>query len=362
MDGKVTGEAVLEALGNVMDPDLGRDIVSLGFIKDLSVDGRRVAFTIELTTPACPMKNRMKSEANSRVLAIPGVDQVDIRLTASVRPTRGEGKEELIPRVKNVIPVASGKGGVGKSTVSANLALALAAMGAKVGLMDADLYGPTIPILMGITGGPRVTGNRISPVERYGVKVISMGFFTKPEEAIIWRGPMLHKMVKEFLGSVEWDDLDYLVVDLPPGTGDVQLSLCQTIPLTGAAVVSTPQDVALLVAQKAIAMFRKLDCPVLGLMENMSYFICPHCGEREEIFGSGGVEKACERLGVSFLGGVPLATQIRITSDSGRPIVVEAPDSPLSQAFFTVARNLAAQISIGNIRKSGGQVEKTVAG
>ncbi|MBI4532279.1 MAG: Mrp/NBP35 family ATP-binding protein, partial [Candidatus Latescibacteria bacterium] len=306
-------------------------------------------------TPACPVREKLQEEARASVAAISGVEAVEVRMTASVRPMLGGKKEEFIPGVKNVIPVASGKGGVGKSTVSANLALALAKTGASVGLMDADVYGPSIPTIMGVRveDGPQVldngNGSRIIPAERYGIKIISMGFFMKQEEAVIWRGPMLHKMIHEFLGSVEWGELDYLVVDLPPGTGDVQLSLCQTVPLTGAAIVSTPQDVALFVAQKAIAMFHKLNCPILGLIENMSYYICRHCGAREEIFGSGGVRRACERLDIPFLGEIPLATDIRTTSDAGRPIVIEDPESPLSQAFCTVAGHLAAQISIRNL-------------
>jgi len=341
--------AVLQALTNVKDPDLHRDIVSLGFIKDLQIDNGKVSFTIELTTPACPVRDRLREEAHQYVSAVPGVRDVEIKLTAKVRPTAAEQKAKLIPTVKNVIPVASGKGGVGKSTVSANLALALARTGAKVGLMDADVYGPSIPLIMGVEGVPQAAGNKIVPMEKHGVKVISMGFFLPKDDAVIWRGPMLHKVVQQFLGDVDWGELDYLITDLPPGTGDVQLSLCQTIPLTGAVIVSTPQDVALSVAQKAVAMFRKLNCPILGLIENMSYFVCKHCGQREEIFGSGGARRACERLNIPFLGELPLATEIRTTSDEGRPIVISDPASPISQAFMKVAENLAAQISIRNI-------------
>ena len=341
--------AVLQALTHVKDPDLHRDIVSLGFIKDLQIDNGKVSFTIELTTPACPVRDRMREEAQKCVLAVPGVRDVEIQMTAKVRPTVAEQKQKLIPTVKNVIPVASGKGGVGKSTVSANLALALARRGAKVGLMDADVYGPSIPLIMGVDGRPQAVGNKIMPIERHGVKVISMGFFLPKEDAVIWRGPMLHKVVHQFLGDVDWGELDYLITDLPPGTGDVQLSLCQTIPLTGAVIVSTPQDVALSVAQKAVAMFRKLNCPLLGLIENMSYFVCKHCGQREEIFGSGGARRACERLKIPFLGEIPLATEIRTTSDEGQPIVMSEPDSPISQVFIKVAENLAAQISIRNM-------------
>ena len=281
----------------------------------------------------------------------------------------------LAPTIKHVIPVASGKGGVGKSTVSANLALALQRRGASVGLMDADVYGPSIPTILGITDGPQVTeqrriippparvpsgpapsgaaspqakaaGGGIVPVTQHGLKVISMGFFMKPDEAVIWRGPMLHKTMEQFLGNVEWGELDYLIVDLPPGTGDVQLSLCQIIPITGAVIVSTPQDVALNVAQKAIAMFKKLNAPILGIIENMSAYVCPHCGKQEDIFGSGGARKTAERLSLPFLGEIPLATRIRATADAGTPIVLTEPGSPEASAFIAVAERLTAQVSL----------------
>ncbi len=253
-------------------------------------------------------------------------------------------KEKLIPRVKNIIPVASGKGGVGKSTVSANLALALARTGAKVGIMDADVYGPSIPTILGIQDKPLTQDNRIIPVKKYGVKVISMGFFVPANDAVIWRGPMLHKMVQDFLGTVDWGELDYLIVDLPPGTGDIQLSLCQTIPVTGAVIVSTPQDVAWNVAQKAIAMFNKLNAPVLGVIENMSSYVCSHCGQKDEIFGTGGAKRAAERLGIPFLGEIPLVTSIRSTADKGDPIVHSDPGNPSSQSMIKIAEKLAAQV------------------
>jgi len=344
----VTQEQVLKALTQVQDPDLHRDIVSLGFIKAIKIDDGNVALSIELTTPACPVRDQMKEQAFQFVRAIPGVKQVDITMTSKVRPSiSSQTATRLIPTIKNVIAVASGKGGVGKSTVSANLALALAKTGAGVGLMDADVYGPSIPTILGIKGEPAVTQERrIIPVQQDGLKVISMAFFMKPDEAVIWRGPMLHKTVEQFLSGVEWGELDYLIVDLPPGTGDVQLSLCQLIPLTGAVIVSTPQDVALNVAHKAMAMFKKLECPILGIIENMSYYLCPHCGRREEIFGSGGARQAAERLGIPFLGEIPLATVIRETSDAGKPIVFSDPNSPAAKGFTTVAENLAAQVSI----------------
>ena len=345
----LTQDDILKALAQVQDPDLHRDIVSLGFIKNLKVTDGNVSLTLELTTPACPVRDQMKEQAAQYVRALPGVKQVNIVMTSQVRtsiPSQTRGSA-LIPTIKNVVPVASGKGGVGKSTVSANLALALAKTGAKVGLMDADVYGPSIPTILGITAGPEMTPERrIIPVEQHGLKVMSMAFFMKPEEAVIWRGPMLHKTVEQFLGSVEWGNLDYLIVDLPPGTGDVQLSLCQIIPLTGAAIVSTPQEVALNVAQKAIAMFKKLNAPLLGIIENMSYHVCPQCGTRDDIFGSGGAKATAERMGIPFLGAIPLDTKIRETSDAGTPIVLSDPGSPVAKAFTTVAENLAAQVSI----------------
>ncbi len=257
-------------------------------------------------------------------------------------------KDKLIPDVKNVIAVASGKGGVGKSTVSANLAIALSQAGSKVGLMDADVYGPSIPTILGITDQPLMSNGRILPIEKYGVKVISMGFFIPKNEAVIWRGPMLHKMVNDFLGQVEWGSLDYLVVDLPPGTGDIQLSLCQTIPITGAVIVSTPQDLAWNVAQKAIVMFDKLNAPVLGIIENMSHFVCNHCGSAEEIFGSGGARRAAESLEIPYLGEIPLVTAIRQTSDQGDPVVHSDPECLTAKDIVKIAENLVAQINRRN--------------
>ncbi len=349
-----TQEAILQALARIKDPDLGRDIVSLGFIKDLKISGENVSFAIELTTPACPVRDQMKEEAHRAVLSLPGIKNVDVTMTSQVRATMSEEKDKLLPLVKNIVPVASGKGGVGKSTVSANLAIALSRLGARVGLMDADVYGPTIPILMG-TDAPLTQHNgKIVPALRYGVKIVSMGFMLPKGEAVIWRGPMLAKMVDQFLGGVEWGELDYLLVDLPPGTGDIQLSLCQKIPLTGAAIVSTPQDVAFQVAAKAIIMFNKLRTPVLGLVENMSGFECRHCGQREEIFGSGGARRYGMANNIPFLGAIPLATDIRETSDGGSPIVQSMPDSPSARAFVRVAENLAAQVSTHNIAGAAG--------
>lgn len=256
---------------------------------------------------------------------------------------------DILGHVKSIVAIASGKGGVGKSTVSANLALALAASGAKVGLMDADVYGPSIPTILGITDLPRQTPDgRIEAVEKYGIRVISMGFFVPKGQAVIWRGPMLHKMIQDFIGIVNWGDLDYLLVDLPPGTGDIQLSLCQTIPITGAVIVSTPQDVAWNVAQKAIVMFDKLNAPILGIIENMSTYVCSHCAHEEDLFGSGGARRAASSLGIPFLGHIPLIKQIRQSADIGDPVTRSDPKSPAAEAFHKIAQNLKVQINSPN--------------
>lgn len=353
-------EAILDVLKTVQDPDLHTDIVTLGFVKNVELSGGSVSFTIELTTPACPVRAQLEEEARSAVMKLSGVEKVDITMTSRVTSTQDARKQKMLPYVKNIIPVASGKGGVGKSTVSANLAIALQQTGAKVGLLDADIYGPSIPHIMGVSYEPKTVGNNmILPVEQYDIKVMSIGFFAQQNQAIVWRGPMLGKMIDQFLGNVEWGILDYLIIDLPPGTGDVQLSLCQAIPLTGAAVVTTPQEVALNVARKAILMFNQLNTPVLGIIENMSYYICPHCNETENLFGEGGGEKACKEFGLPFLGAIPLTAAIRQTSDSGRPIVLDNPEADESKAFISVAENLAAQISIQNLAHKDEEVKVT---
>ncbi|MCI0627824.1 MAG: Mrp/NBP35 family ATP-binding protein [Acidobacteria bacterium] len=346
--GGLNEAAVLQALKAVKDPDLQQDVVTLGFVKDLKIEPGKVSFCLELTTPACPVKDQLKAEAERAVSALAGVQRVDVRMTFRVTSKQAPQTRTLIPEVRNTVAVASGKGGVGKSTVAANLAVALMKYGARVGLMDADVYGPSIPILMGASEAPQVTQNRIIPPVAQGVKMISMGYFLPRNEAVIWRGPMLHKMIQQFLGEVEWGELDYLVIDLPPGTGDIQLSLCQTIPLTGAVIVSTPQDLALEVASKAIAMFKKLNTPILGVVENMSYYVCSHCGQRDEIFGHGGARKASERLGYPFLGEIPLDPAIRTSSDSGQPAVLQGENTPYGKAFLDIASATAAQISIAN--------------
>jgi ATP-binding protein involved in chromosome partitioning len=349
----VNEQAILAALGGVKDPDLQRDIVSLGFVKGLRIEGGKVAFTIELTTPACPVKQQIEDGARQAVAALPGVQEVEVAMTSRVTTSR-EPKSAYLPGVLNTVAVASGKGGVGKSTVAANLAVALMRTGARVGLMDTDVYGPCIPMLMGASGSLEHTeGGRVIPPVPYGVKIMSMGFLLPKNEAVIWRGPMLHKMIQEFLGRVEWGELDYLIMDLPPGTGDVQLSLCQSTPLTGAVIVSTPQDVALQVASKAILMFHKLKVPILGMIENMSYHMCSGCGHREEIFGHGGAREASEQAEIPFLGEVPLDTGIRVQSDQGQPVALGAEDSPAARAFREIAGRLAARISIANAGASG---------
>jgi ATP-binding protein involved in chromosome partitioning len=343
----VSTEAVLQALSVVKDPDLGRDLVTLGMIEDVKIDpDGNVNFTIVLTTPACPVKDQLKQQSESVVSALPGVRAVSAAVTSRVRAgtmTQREG----IPGVRNIIAVGSGKGGVGKSTVAVNLALALAGEGARVGLLDADVYGPNVPLMMGSTGGPRQgVDNKIVPVESYGIKLISMGFFIDADSPVIWRGPMLTKLLTQFMYDVSWGELDYLVMDMPPGTGDVQLTTAQSVPLTGAVMVSTPQDVALLDVGKALMMFKKLNVPVLGIVENMSTFVCPHCSQPTDLFGHGGAQAAAARYGVPFLGEIPLHLRIREGGDSGRPVVIDAPDSPEAQAFLQVARNLAAQVSV----------------
>jgi ATP-binding protein involved in chromosome partitioning len=353
----LTEQAVLAALATIQDPDLHRDLVSLGFIKDVRIAGGKVSFIIELTTPACPVRKQMEEAARTAVSALPGVEQVDVTMTSRVTTGR-EQRSNSLPGVRNTIAVASGKGGVGKSTVAANLAVALKQAGAAVGLMDADVYGPCIPKLMGAAGGLSYTPEgRVIPPMEHGVKIMSMGFLLPKDEAVIWRGPMLHKMIQEFVGRVEWGELDYLVIDLPPGTGDVQLSLCQTIPLTGAVIVSTPQDVALEVASKAILMFQKLKVPILGIVENMSGYQCSHCGQRDDIFGYGGAREASERVGIPFLGEIPLATSIRLNSDKGNPVALVATDASPGRAFQDVAGQLAARISVINAGASAEQKE-----
>jgi ATP-binding protein involved in chromosome partitioning len=346
----LTREHVLDALRTVQDPDLHKDIVALDFVKEIKIEGGEVDFTIELTTPACPVRDEMKAEAERKVAALPGVTAARARMTANVRARGGFGRQE-VPGIRNILAVGAGKGGVGKSTTSVNLALALQRTGARVGLMDADVYGPNIPQMLGVTVQPEVTEDRkMVPPEAHGIKVMSMGMLVPPDQPVIWRGPMLHGAVQQFMRDVHWGELDYLVVDLPPGTGDVSLSMAQSVPVAGAVVVTTPQGVSVSDVRKAVMMFRQLNIPVLGVVENMSYFVCGHCGERTEIFGHGGGQAMAQDLNITFLGEVPIDVRVRQGGDEGRPIVAEAPDAPAAKGFLEVAGRVAAQISIQNMR------------
>ena len=348
----ITDAAVLNALRAVTDPDLGRDIVSLGFVKNLSIDGGRVAFTIELTTPACPVKDQMQQQAREVVAALDGVTDVAVEMTASVRSAVAPAAQAApIPGVRNIIAVGAGKGGVGKTTVSVNLAVALARYGGRVGIIDADVYGPNVPIMLGVDAKLESDGKKIRPAEKHGIRVVSMGFLTSADAPIIWRGPMLHGVVRQFFQDVNWGELDYLVVDMPPGTGDVALSLSQTVPVTGAVVVTTPQTVSLADSRRAIGMYRKLNIPTLGVVENMSYYACPHCGDESDLFGRGGGERVAEEFGVPFLGQIPLYASIRVGSDTGAPIVSVEPEAPPGRAFLQIAERTAAQVSIASYRE-----------
>ncbi len=346
--GMVTEKAVMAALGNVMDPELGRDLVSLNMIRNVAVSGGKVSLDLVLTTPACPMKSEIKASVEEAVRAIQGVSSVDVRVSADVKAARDpmEGRRP-IPGVRNIIAIASGKGGVGKSTISVNVAVALQKTGARVGLLDADIYGPSIPTLLSLKGH-QLTGEdgMIVPAESHGMKVLSIGFMLEDDSPVIWRGPMLMKALEQFLHGTKWGELDYLVIDLPPGTGDVQLSLVQTTPVAGAVVVTTPQDLALIDVKKAVRMFEKVGVPILGVIENMSYFLCPHCSGRSEIFGHGGAAQACREMGLRFLGEVPLQMELRESADVGRPLVSRNPDSPAAAAIVKAASDAAAALAV----------------
>ncbi len=353
---------VTNALRSVEDPDLHRDVVSLGMIKDIRIEGADLSFTFELTTPACPLKGRMEEEARKALARhIPRLGKVDIRMSSRVASHREPVKDAMIPGVKNTIAVASGKGGVGKSTVAVNLAVSLALEGARVGLIDADIYGPSSPLMMGIAEKPLVVNEdgqaKLIPLERYGVMVMSIGFLVDPDTAVIWRGPMASGAMKQFLSDVIWGDLDYLIFDLPPGTGDIQLTLVQTIPLTGAVIVTTPQDISLADARKGFRMFERVKVPIFGIVENMSYYLCPHCGNRDEIFAAGGGRKAAEELGAPLLGEIPINTRLREGGDAGRPIVILDEASQQAQTIREIARNLAAQVSIRNANAGPAGIE-----
>jgi ATP-binding protein involved in chromosome partitioning len=344
---QLTEQSVLDALRQIQDPDLHKDIVTLGFIKDLKIEGGAVSFRIVLTTPACPVKEQMEGAARELVGRLPGVETVKVVMDAEVPKGRGLGEKVSIPGVRNIVAVSSGKGGVGKSTVAVNLAVSLALQGARVGLMDADVYGPNVPLMLGAGNTrPEIDGNKLVPLEAYGVRLMSMAVLKPGDEPLIVRGPILHGLVKQFLTDVRWGELDYLIVDMPPGTGDVQLSLAQLVPVQGAVLVTTPQEVAVADVRRALRMFEAVAVPILGVVENMSYFVAPETGTRYNIFGEGGGEKLAEQYHVPFLGAVPLGLDVREGGDRGVPIVVGQPDSPQAQAFRHVAEEVARQVSI----------------
>lgn len=344
---QLSEQSVLVALRTIQDPDLHKDIVTLGFIQDLKIDGGEVSFRIVLTTPACPVKELMEEQARTVVGAIPGVTKVNVTMDAEVPKGRGFGDKLAIDGVKNIIAVSSGKGGVGKSTVAVNLAVSLALDGARVGLMDADVYGPNVPLMMGVANSqPEVNGNKLVPLEAYGVKLMSMAVLQPGDKPMIVRGPILHGLVRQFLSDVLWGELDYLIVDMPPGTGDIQLSLAQLVPVQGAVLVTTPQNVSVADVRRAFKMFETVAVPVLGVVENMSYFIAPDTGVRYNIFGEGGGPLLAERYGIPFLGSVPLGIEVREGGDSGMPVVVGQPNSPQAKALREVAERIAQQISI----------------
>ncbi len=335
----ISEDAVMQALSTVQEPELHNDLVSLNMIRDVTISGNDVAFTIMLTTPACPLRSQMEQESIAAIKQhIPDTGNVQVRFDAQVRGDSRIAGKLNIP-VKNIIAVASGKGGVGKSTISTNLAVALAQEGASVGVLDADIYGPNIPMMFGLEGKPRVENNKMIPFEAYDVEVISMGFLMPEGEAVVWRGPMLHKAIQQLFTDVRWGELDYLIVDLPPGTGDAQLSLAQSVPLTGSVIVTAPQEVSISDARRGAAAFQRLEVPLLGVVENMS----------GEIFGTGGGQKAAELIGAEYLGSVELDSRIRVGGDNGEPIMIAAPDSPAAESIRALARKLAARISVMNL-------------
>jgi ATP-binding protein involved in chromosome partitioning len=344
---QVSEQGVLDALRQVRDPDLHKDIVTLGFIKDLKIEGGDVSFRVVLTTPACPVREQLQQQSEEVVRAVPGVSSVRVTMDAEVPKGRGLGEKVTVPGVRNIVAVSSGKGGVGKSTVAVNLAAVLAADGARVGLMDADVYGPNVPLMLGASRvRPEIQGNKLLPVEAHGIRMMSMALLKPGDEPMILRGPILHGLVKQFLQDVLWGELDYLIVDMPPGTGDVQLSLAQLVPVQGAVLVTTPQEVAVADVRRALRMFETVAVPVLGIVENMSYFVAPDTGTRYDIFGAGGGRKLAEAYGVPFLGAVPLGLEVREGGDRGVPVVVGQPDSVQAQAFRHVAEEVARQVSI----------------
>lgn len=359
-------DQVLEKLSTVIDPDLKKDIVSMGMIKDLELDQGNLKFTLELTTPACPFNVEIEDDVRKAIGELDGIANLDMNVTAKVMEGRSLDEDTGMATVKNIIGVASGKGGVGKSTVSLNLALALSKTGARVGLLDADIYGPSIPLMLGMKDAfMEVEDNKLQPAESHGLRVVSFGFFAEQQhQAAIYRGPIISGILKQFLVDTNWSDLDYLIVDLPPGTGDIPLTLAQTIPITGILVITTPQEVASNVATKAIGMFEKLNVPIIGVVENMSHFVCPNCSDKHYIFGKGGAQKISQQFDTPFLGEIPLNSGIMSGSDQGRPVMLEDADSPVTSAFNAAAKNIAAQCSIlaAKLREADQEQIQQVAG
>jgi ATP-binding protein involved in chromosome partitioning len=343
----VSESDVLDALRPIQDPDFKRSIVDLGFVKKLEISGGRVSFSIELTTPACPVKEKFEDEARAAVSRLPGVTDVQVTMTSQTRGSASTARPEGLESVKNVIAVASGKGGVGKSTVAVNLAVALSESGAKVGLLDCDIYGPSIPLMLGISGRPQVTPDKkIVPLMSQGLRLMSIGFLAGENAPVIWRGPMVHGVIKQFLSDVKWGELDYLVLDLPPGTGDAALTICQTAPLAGALIVTTPQEMSLIDARKGLQMFRRVNVPVLGIVENMSFFVCDSCEKRHALFGEGGAERAAKELDTEVLARLPLQPDVVEAGDSGKPTVLSSPASPAAAEFRQLAGVVARKLAL----------------
>jgi ATP-binding protein involved in chromosome partitioning len=356
----ISEETVMAALSKVQEPELHKDLVTLNMIRDLKISGDQVSFTIMLTTPACPLRTRIESEARQAVAALPGVSAVNVKLDASV-PADGRARGLLQLPIRNAVAIASGKGGVGKSTVAVNIAVILAQSGARVGLLDADIYGPNIPTMMGVDHLPPAKKDKLVPAVAHGVKLMSIGFLVKADQPLIWRGPMLHSAIRQFLTDVDWGELDYLIVDLPPGTGDAALSLAQSLPLSGGIIVTLPQQVSLDDARRGLEMFRQLEVDVFGVVENMSYLELPD-GTRMDIFGSGGGERLAKEAGAPFIGAIPIDPSVREGGDLGIPVVLAKPDSPVARAFYAIAEDMAAKISVAAVQQNNNLIPINMIG